>query len=121
MEFPELPSIAPDLMFGEEPSDDGTPVVVSAPVTTAALTLTDREALLNFVLDDHAYAKPYPILTTTNNKCLTPQTVLTLHHSDVDQKKKFKRNESKFQSPGSEDECEIDVLSVDEPNDYVVK
>ena len=115
MEFPELPSIAPDLMFEEE-------TLPVRNIFTPAITPLDRETLLHLVLDDHAYAKPYPVLSTANNKSVTPQTILKLHSTDSPVKRKYKRNQSKYQSHGSEDDDDdIDVVTVDAADDYVVK
>lgn len=109
-QFQDIPSIAPDLMFGEHPS---------SPVKeTKKLTPLDRNVIIQFVFDDHAYAKPYPILSTSNNKSLTPRTVLRLHSKDLAPKKKSKK---KVKQISFDSEDDVDVVSVNKTDDLLIK
>ena len=127
VDFQEIPSIAPDLMFAEEAPMNAqvaapvvTPVEYTVPVV---LKKHDRESLLQFVLDDHSYARPYPILPSGNNKCMTPHTVLKLHPKDFPPKKKYRRRlvKQKTNTVNSDDDNEIDVMTVDKPDDLLVR
>lgn len=86
------------------------------------LTNEDKETLLNFIIDDHSYARPYPEISVKkeeNTVVYSPvSSILKLHPRDLPPKKKYKKRGQKNKLMSEDD---VDVVSVDKPDELLVK
>ena len=79
---------------------------------TISLSTVDKESLLNFIIDDHAYALPFgPDKLEDEISCTT--SVLKLHPKDLPAKKKYQGKSS--------NDNDIDIVSVDKPEEMLVR
>lgn len=84
---------------------------------TISFSAVDKESLLNFIIDDHAYALPFgPVKQEDDITCIT--SVLKLHPKDLPAKKKYRKRGDQGK-PLNDDE--IDVVSVDKPDEMLVR
>jgi len=106
----------PDEIVLEEVLENIKEEVEEEPIV---LTGQHKENLLNFIIDDHAYARPFPDIKEETQTTYSPiTTILKLHPKDLPPKKKYKKRGSKGK-PVNEDD--VDITAVDKPDDMLVK
>lgn len=96
----------------------------SAELSKEPITLTtlDKESLLNFIIDDHSYARPFgPVKDEDRDAFSCTTSLLKLHPRDL-LPKKIDKDEAEIKTGDNEDVDDvIDVIGVEKPKELLIR